>query len=163
MPTALTLEEKMARAEAKSESRKASEEGRQQRTRRSAFNGTRQKLSVNHGIPGYHLYIFNDSKDGRIQQALDSGYEFVSPDEVGGVSSNVVDRNTDVGSKVRYLVDTDSGEPLYAYLMKIKQEWYDEDQRELQARNDATDAAIKRGKIGGVDSTGFYDAGIKVS
>lgn len=162
MASALTLEEKRERSMAKAEARQdAKEEGRGERKRRSAFNGTRQKLSVNKSIPGYHLHIFNDTKDGRIQQALDSGYEFVSPEEVGGVSSNVVDRNTDLGDKVRYLVGTDTDGPMYAYLMKIKQEWYEEDQAEIQARNDRTDAAIRGGKVDGVDNTGFYNAGIK--
>ena len=158
MPKALTLEEKKERAEQKVEARK--EENN--RKRRSAFNGTRQKLSVNREIPGYHLHIFNDSKDGRIQQALDTGYEFVSPEEVGGVSENVTSRNTDIGDKVRFLVGTSDSEPLYAYLMKIKQEWYDEDQREIQARNDKTDAAIRGGKIGDQGTEGFYNAGIKL-
>lgn len=158
MPRALTIEEKVERAEAKAESR---QEGRERR--RSAFNGTRGRLTVNKQIPGYHLHIFNDTKDGRIQQALDTGYEFVSPEEVGGVSENVTDRNTDLGGKVRFLVGSDNGEPLYAYLMKIKQEWYEEDKAELAARNDRTEAAIKRGQVDGVDNTGFYNAGIKLS
>lgn len=160
MAQALTLEEKRERSMAKAEERVTNREG-EQRTRRNAFNGTTQKLSIGHGIPGYHLYIFNDTP-GRIQQAQQSGYEFVTPDEVGGATNNVVDRNTDIGDKVRYLVGTNDGEPLYAYLMKIKQEWFDEDQKELQKRNDQTDAAIKGGKLAGIDNTGFYNAGISV-
>mgnify|MGYP003705557013 CR=1 FL=1 len=87
MPAALTLQEKKERALAAQQEKatmsnddttKSEGSGRTPRQRRSAFNGTRQKLSVGHGIPGYHLHIFNDSVDGRLQQALDSGYEFVS-------------------------------------------------------------------------------------
>lgn len=171
MPAALTLQEKKERALAAQQEKATMSEnnntaesgGRTTRVRKSAFNGTRQKLSVGHGIPGYHLHIFNDSVDGRLQQALDSGYEFVSPEEVGGVSSNVVDGNTDLGAKVRYLVGSNESGPVYAYLMKIKQEWYEEDQREQQMRNDMTDSAIRRGNVSGVDSTGFYNGGIKVS
>ena len=159
MPKAYTTEQKkekvMERVEQRNESRPA-------RQRRSSFNGTRQKLSVNSQIPGYHLHIFNDNKDGRIQQALDSGYEFVAPEEVGVVTSNVTSHNTDLGDRVRYLVGTDNGEPLYAYLMKIKQEWYEEDQKELQARNDRTDAAIRKGQIAGTSGDEFYNAGIKM-
>lgn len=133
------------------------------RTRRSAFNGTRGKLQVGHQIEGYHLHIFNDTP-GRINQAQESGYEFVSPTEVGGVTTNVTSRNTDIGDKVRFLVGTgETGEPLYAYLMKIKQEWYEEDQAELLKRNERTDAAIRGGKItaDGMNTQGFYNAGIR--
>ena len=45
--------------------------------------------------------------------------------------------------------------------MKIKEEFWLEDQAQLQERNDKTDAAIRQGKTPGVDSSGFYNAGIK--
>jgi hypothetical protein len=77
---------------------------------------------------------------------------------------NVTSRNTDIGDKVRFLVGAgEKGEPMYAYLMKIKEEWWLEDQRQLQEKNDKTDASIKRGKAPGVDSTGFYNGGIKIN
>ena len=161
MAKALTLDEKRERSMERAEARVEAKEGERTRTRRNAFNGTTQKLTVEREIPGYKLYIFNDTP-GRIQQAQSSGWEFVHPEEVGGATTNVVSRNTDIGDKVRYLVGTtDGGEPLFAYLMKIKTEWWEEDQRELQVRNDKTDAAIRGGKLAGIDSTGFYDAGIK--
>ena len=53
------------------------------------------------------------------------------------------------------------GEPELSYLLKIKEEWFDEDQLELQKRNDMTDASIRSGKVAGVDSNGFYNNGIK--
>jgi hypothetical protein len=126
--------------------------------KRNVFNATQAKLTVNHEIPGYHLHIFND-EPGRIQTALDGGYEFVSPDEVGGVKDSVVSGNTDLGDKVRYLVgSSEKGDGLYAYLMKIKQEWYDEDQAEIQKRNDLVDDAIRGGRNvkDGTSADGFY-------
>ena len=154
--------EKRTKEQASTESKEtAAPTASSPRTRRSAFNGTRGKLQVGHQIPGYHLHIFNDTS-GRIQQAQEAGYEFVHPDEVGGVTTNVTSRNTDIGDKVRFLVGTgEKGEAMYAYLMKIKQEWYEEDQASLQVRNDKTDAAIRGGKAGDADTTGFYNAGIK--
>jgi len=134
-----------------------------ERTRqRGTFNGTRGKLQVGNSIPGYHLYIFNDTP-GRITAAQDNGYEFVTPDEVGGTTANVVSRNTDLGDKVRFLVGSNDGEPTYAYLMKIKQEWWEEDQKDLQKKNEQTDAAIRAGKLtkDGMSTEGFYNAGIK--
>jgi len=131
--------------------------------KRGVFNGTQGKLQVGNEIPGFHLHIFNDTP-GRIQNATENGYEFVHPSEVGGVMENVTSRNTDLGDKVRFLVGAgEKGEPMYAYLMKIKEEWWLEDQAELQKKNDKTDAAIRSGKTPGVDSSGFYNAGIKVN
>lgn len=132
------------------------------RRNRGAFNGTRGKLQVGNLIQGYHLYFFND-EPGRIQAALDAGWEFVSPEEVGYTSSNVTNRNVDLGGRVSVVGSkNDMGQPVQQVLLKIKQEWWEEDQAEIQQRNDKTDASIRRGKGGqGVDTTGFYNAGIK--
>ena len=153
---ALTPEQKKERAEAKALIRAESQRGT--RTKRASFNGTEGKLRIGHQIDGYHLHIFNDTP-GRIDQALNVGYEFVSPDEVGGTAVNVVSRNTDIGDKVRFMVGTaENNEPLYAYLMKIRQEFYDEDQESLQAKNDQIDEAIRGGRLtgDGHSTEGFY-------
>lgn len=170
MPAPLTMEQKIERAEAKLAAKQQDQvrtsADRPQRTQRGAFNGTEGKLKVAHGIEGYHLHILNDTP-GRIQTALDNGYEFVTPEEVGGVSTNVVSRNTDLGDKVRYLVGRDeSGGAMYAYLMKIRLEWYEEDQAALQRRSDMVDEAIRAGKVtkDGHNTEGFYSpkGGIKL-
>jgi hypothetical protein len=147
---------------AKMEERKAaatdgtpSADGGPTRKRRNVFNGTEAKLGVRQQIEGYHLHIFTDS-GSRIQEALDNGYEFVQPDEIGGVSENVVSRNGDLGDRIRYLVNPRAeGTEQFGYLMKQRQEWYEEDQRALQTKNSQVDAAIKRGKITG-DNPSFY-------
>lgn len=125
---------------------------------RNVFNGTQAKLTVNHQIPGYHMHIFND-EPGKIQTAIDGGWEFVTPDEVGGVKDSVTSGNTDLGDKVRFLVgSSEKGDGLYAYLMKIKQEWWEEDQAEIQKRNDRVDDAIRGGVNvkDGTSAEGFY-------
>ncbi|CAB4132848.1 hypothetical protein UFOVP252_11 [uncultured Caudovirales phage] len=134
------------------------------RKRRNVFNGTEAKLGVRTQIDGYHLHIFTDA-GARIQEAMDSGYEFVRPDEVGGVSENVVSRNGDLGERIRYLVNPRAeGSEQYGYLMKIRQEWYEEDHAELQAKNNLIDSAIRKGKITG-DNPAFYTPrdGIKLN
>ena len=134
------------------------------RKKRNVFNGTEAKISVQSQIPGYHLHVLTDV-GGRIQAAMDSGYEFVRPDEVGGVSENVVSRNGDLGERIRFLVNPRAeGTEQYGYLMKIRQEWYEEDQAELQAKNNRIDASIRKGKITG-DNPSFYSPrdGIKVT
>jgi len=125
------------------------------RKRRNVFNGTEAKLGVRQQIDGYHLHIFTDA-GSRVQEALDGGYEFVSPIEVGGVSENVVSRNGDLGERIRYLVNPRAeGTEQFGYLMKIRQEWYEEDQAEFQVKNNRIDAAIRNGKVTG-DNQGFY-------
>lgn len=114
---------------------------------RGVFNGTNKKLDVITQIPGYHLHILNDSP-GRIDRAVAGGYEFVMQGEVAlGESNKVVDSNSAVDGKIRFIVGTtDQNEPLYAYLMKIPQEWYDEDQAEIAAQIAAKEAPIRNGK-----------------
>lgn len=159
MPRALTMEEKVAKAESKKEAGQVrTSVDRGERPRRGVFNGTSGKLQVHGTIPGYHMHIFNDTA-GRIEEALSAGYEFVSPDEIGGVATNVTSKNTDLGDRVRFLVGSaEGGNPLYAYLMKIRQEWFDEDQTELQGVNDRVDTAIRAGQNtkAGSSSEGFY-------
>lgn len=178
MPKALTMEQKVAKAEAKKAAQVAApvvktesttaDPVRTTRTKRASFNGTTGKLQVDFSrldAAGYHGHTFNDSP-GRIAQALDVGYEFVSPDEIGRVSTNVVSRNTDIGDKVRFLVGTsDNGDALYAYLMKIRKEFYEEDQQAIQSKLDLVDEAIRGGRLTGDGHAADhrYDAGIKIS
>lgn len=134
--------------------------------KRGGFAGTSQKLSITKSIPGYHLHIFND--DGiRIEEAISVGWEFVQPDEVGRTAPHVTSRNTDLGNKVRFTVGKkEGGEPLYAYLMKIREEWWLEDQALQQSRNDLIDEQILSGKDTktGKQGEGFYVGreGIKI-
>jgi hypothetical protein len=166
MPRALNYEERAERLLEKQEKQNAPAPAMDgsTRKRRNVFNGTEAKLGVRDQIPGYHLHIFTDT-GGRIQEAVDSGYEFVTPTEVGGVSENVVSRNGDLGERIRYLVNPRAeGTEQYGYLMKTRQEWYEEDQADLQAKNNRIDAAIRMGKITG-DNPGFYvpTGGIKIT
>ena len=153
MAQAKTIEQKREEAL----TRTANERPTRERVR-NVFNATQAKLTVNKQIPGYHLHIFND-EPGRIQTAIDGGWEFVTPDEVGGVKDSVTSGNTDLGDKVRFLVGTsEKGDGLYAYLMKIKEEWWQEDQAEIQKRNDRVDDAIRSGVnvASGTSAEGFY-------
>ena len=153
MAKALTIEEKKEQVLTRNANERPTRE-----SVRNVFNGTQSKLTVNNQIPGYHLHIFND-EPGRIQTATDGGWEFVTPDEVGGVKDSVTSGNTDLGDKVRFLVGTsEKGDGLYAYLMKIKEEWWQQDQDETQKRNDRVDDAIRGGVnvASGTTTEGFY-------
>lgn len=93
-------------------------------------------------IPGYHLHWFLGTPE-RLQRATDGGYEFVDERELrlnnvslGGDSAK--SGNTDMGSRVSVVSGQEigrDGQPTRLVLMKIKQEWYEEDQKLVEGRN----------------------------
>lgn len=110
--------------------------------KRIPFGVARTKLDVPYKPEGFHLHWVNDAA-GRVYAAQQGGYEFVSPQEVG------LETTTEGEDKVKILVGkTDNNQPLFAYLMKIKQDWYDEDQTAINEKQDMFDEAIKRGTAG---------------
>ena len=184
MPKALTPEQKKQRIDASINAqrdqsvsvdtnplpqiRKASD--RPIRESRGIFNGTRGKLKIseadvqNFAEAGWSLHIFNDVA-GRIEEALQDGWEFVERSEIGSVVANVVDGNTDMANKVRFRVGMlESGEGMFAYLMKLPTVSYIDNQKKLQRKNDVIDAQIRSGKNvkAGDSPEGFYDAGISI-
>lgn len=103
-------------------------------------------------IPGYHLHWMNGTPS-RIAQAMKAGYEFVDPEEVDIINTGLADPvsksgNTDLGSRVSIVAGADigaDGAEQRLYLMKIKQEWFDEDQRGLEERNEETARSLRGG------------------
>lgn len=104
--------------------------------RRISLNSPVLRLAVPE-IPGYVLYWFRGDAS-RLQQALNAGYEFVKRDEVKlnnrdllG-SAIVEDGNTDLGDQVSAIAGPEldgAGQPRRLVLMKIRQEWWEEDQK----------------------------------
>lgn len=113
-------------------------------------------------IPGYHLHWMRGTPD-RIAQAEKAGYEFVDESEVdinntslGGDATK--SGNTDLGSRVSQIAGEEigaDGQPIRLILMKQKLEWYEEDQKILQRRNDSIAdtllAGMQSGTVGGQD------------
>lgn len=123
------------------------------RSKRVPFGVSKQKLGVGLDIPGYHLYWVNDTP-GRVSEAQKGGYEFVAPKEVGEVSD---------GSQVKRLVGTnEDGSAMYAYLMKIEDAYYLEDQATMQKEIDKFDTAINRGTLDEKPGDKRYNAGISI-
>jgi len=106
-------------------------------------------------IPGYRCHWFNNSPE-RIQRALDGGYEFVGESEIrptnvtlGGTSA--VTGNMDLGSRVSVVSGQElrqDGQPARLVLMKIKQEWWEEDRKLLEQRNDQVRDTLVGGMTG---------------
>jgi len=105
--------------------------------RRAAISGGRNVLTVQGKEPGFVYRIVNDEGD-RVSQFEGMGYEIVT------------DSNIKVGDR-RVANPTRSGSPnevsvgggKKAYVMRISQEFYDEDQAAKQAYVDETERGMK--------------------
>lgn len=88
--------------------------------------------------PNFHYRIVNDI-GSRIHAFQQAGYELVTDDNLVIGDSRVSDA-ADLGSTKRIL----SKDGTISYLMRIKKEWYDEDQKAKNARLDELDTAMKQ-------------------
>lgn len=106
-------------------------------------------------MPGFHLHWFLGSSE-RLQRAIDGGYEFVDERElkINNVSlggDSTASGNTDMGSRVSIVSGQEvgkDGQPTRLILMKIKQEWWEEDQKLVEQRNEQVAAALRGGLLG---------------
>lgn len=107
-----------------------------------------RKLEVT-DIPGFHLHWFVDAN---IERAIQGGYEFVDDLEVqvnqhGVATSTELSGNQDLGSRVRIVGGAGrDGKGEYLTLMKIKDEWFRDDQRLLEERNASVLSQVFRGE-----------------
>ena len=109
------------------------------RNKRRPFGVACSKLDIDKKQEGFHYRWVND-EPGRIQQAQDGDYTFVTPQEIG--------KDDQQETRVKILAGKNQdGSGLYAYLMKIPLEYFLEDQQEKQSYLDDIDAAIRGGKI----------------
>jgi hypothetical protein len=114
------------------------------RTKRTPVNG-RNILTITGKEPGYHYRIVNDAGD-RIAQFLEAGYELVDADAVR-VGDKRVAQPTAEGTKAQVSV----GKGDKAFVMRIKDEWYAEDQAAKQAEVDKLELSITKNLAGKAD------------
>lgn len=119
---------------------------KQERVRRTPINGTRSRLSVRGKEPGYVYRVVNDIDD-RIQSLQEIGYEIVTDKNVT-VGDKRIANPTQEGSPVQVSV----GQGTKAYLMRQKQEWYDEDKTAKAGKVDELEEQMKRE----AKDAGFY-------
>jgi len=112
----------------------------------------RLKLSVPE-IPGFVCYWMRGDKT-RIDQALQGGYEFVQDNEVtagsGGIADDVaLSGSTDLGSRISVSAGNalEDGHAIRLYLMKIKREWWLEDQATQEVRSEQTAQMLRGGAV----------------
>ena len=99
--------------------------------------GERNILTVVGKEPGYTYRIVNDTGD-RVSQFLDAGYELVDAKDVR-VGDKRVNSATAEGTKAQVSV----GNGLKAYVMRIKDEFYLEDQAAKAEHVNRLEQAIK--------------------
>lgn len=113
--------------------------------------GTRNILTVKNKEPGFVYRIVNDSGD-RVQMFEEAGYEVVEADKVI-VGDKRINKATPVGSKAE--VNVGSGEK--ALVMRIKEEWYKEDQAAKQAKVNELESSMNKqarnGTYGKIETT----------
>ncbi|MDE2022548.1 MAG: hypothetical protein KGI71_06595 [Patescibacteria group bacterium] len=128
-----------------------------------AMNGLTQKLQVHGQLPGYRMAIVNDDRN-RVPELEHFGWVMVDADEIKAVNGNVTSYNTDPGNRVRFTVGTkENGEPMYAYLMKLPEEIWQEHQDEQERLCARVDAQLMRGRIPGEQDEAREERLTKVS
>lgn len=96
-------------------------------------------------MPGYHLHWF---RDVNVPRAIQAGYEMVKDGEVKLNQFNVgadaaLSGNADLGTNIKVIAGTgEDGKPEHLNLMKIREEWWLEDQKVLESRNASVLQAI---------------------
>lgn len=85
-----------------------------------------QTVEYNH--KGYIPRWFNDDDSNRIMKAQSRGWKPVTDEVlVGDVGAKNQNQTLGSGARKQVSVDKRTGEPLYAILMEIKEEYYNED------------------------------------
>jgi hypothetical protein len=105
--------------------------------------GKRNLLTVGGKDPNYVYRIVNDRED-RISQFLEAGYELVPADDVT-VGDKRVNNPSALGSAKQISV----GGGQKAFVMRIKREWYEEDQIQKQAHVNELERATKEKALSG--------------
>jgi hypothetical protein len=133
--------------------------------KRVPVGGFHDLLHVEGKEPGYvYRWVLDKNEAGsRILKFKRGGWDFARIDDRG------VEEGLVVGQENVYSSDQDgsivrvpSGNADYSYLMRIKEEWYDEDQVAKQEKIDAVEDAIRR--TGASDGEDFGQYGeVKIS
>lgn len=107
--------------------------------------GRRNVLTVKGKEAGYEYRIVNDDQD-RVDMFKGAGWEVVSNSEVV-VGDKRVNQTSDVGSVATVSV----GGGMKGVVMRIKQEWYDEDQEAKRAAVREVENTTRQEALDGAD------------
>ena len=128
---------------------------REERRQRTPLGVMRKKLNLDRKTSdmldrkGLVPRMINDINHGeRIRDAIEGGYDFVSSDGDMIMGDTKTKKELNMRIKKRVGKNTD-GSPMFAYLMAIRKEWYEEDQIKKEETNKMVDIAIQGGKAPG--------------
>lgn len=123
------------------------EERGQAERKRPLFGVRTSKLDVEYEIPGMHLSWITDYDDGRLQFALECGYNFVEQYEISvSNTASDVSPDKDTANRVsRYAGQSESNRPVRTYLMKIPTEYFDESQAVIKEQADKQEEQLFSG------------------
>ena len=122
---------------------KLNETKRAERVTRASINGVRNVLNLSGKDPDYEYRIVNDTGD-RVAQMQERGYEIVTDPKLK-IGDRRVANPTQEGSPVMASV----GGGMKAYAMRIRKDWYDEDQTAKAKQITETEVAmVKTAKEG---------------
>ena len=113
------------------------------------FAGPLTLLQENMDSEYHYSWPLDDSEDGsKMERLLQAGYAFCKPEE------NLVAGNSSVYASVHQgsVIRVPAGQGKYHYLMKIPQEWYEDDQAAGQALVDKTEGSLQEQS----NKEGFY-------
>jgi len=105
--------------------------------------GTRNVLTVAGKEPGYEYRIINDSGD-RVAEFLEAGYELVKENSI-----KVGDKRVNKSSSEGTVSQISVGQGQKAFVVRIKKEWYDEDQALKQLKVNELEASTKSKALDG--------------
>ena len=105
--------------------------------------GTRNVLTVAGKDPNYQYRIINDSGD-RVQEFMDAGYELVEKDSV-----RVGDKRVNSATAEGTVSQVSVGQGQKGYIVRIKKEWYQEDQAKKQRQVNDQERATKEKALDG--------------
>lgn len=115
---------------------------RSERPTRVPINGLRDIMNVRGQEPGWHYCWVNEDNCPRYELG---GYEFVSHEVI--VGDRKIDSASMIGGKVAKAV----GNGVTAYLMRCPQEVFEEEQRLINERTDATEQSLRENLNAGGD------------
>jgi len=105
--------------------------------------GTRNVLTVAGKDANYEYRVINDSGD-RVQEFLDAGYELVENSSV-----RVGDKRVNSASSEGSVSQISVGQGQKAFVVRIKKEWYEEDQARKQIKVNEMENATKAKALDG--------------
>ena len=123
---------------------------REDRTKRVPLGTLRSKLTIPEDLVDKTRFQprWVVDRPGRLQLAQAGGYTFVQdPDMKVEVGEGTDGRDKSTTAVCRTVGTHEGGAPMKAYLMKIRREWYEKDQRDKQAEIDKTDKSIQEGTV----------------